>query len=607
MRNIVAALIAVVLCALSMASPGADLSYIPFTKTTITNPLDATSAVIAFKQAAKTDPTLSTELDTVASSLAVVFVPGILGSALEDTASKKMIWGNMDLPYLATHYDDFIKQLALPPTLIDENASSTIRSTVLEGMAGMDFYGKALRQMRQAASELHVQFLACGYDWRRDIRAGAQELDRCINSLPRASRIIIVAHSMGGLVSWQWAMQHAHDATPKHQLMQLITLGSPLVGSCEIIRMIEHGYVQPTVGDKIARSDQQQPNPFEGFATLFKTIKSSVANDVTSELTQGVRPLILTWPGAIELTPRPSDRAADFICVHIPRPGRDMADTKNVSYYDPAFWSLPIGHSLLGSYTLPPQYKDVLAKASDFRSRFVADKLDVPVWLYYSIYYEVPNQRETVVDGHGTAILAQSTRSKDGWETVQGDGRVPSTSASLALAPQDMFSYAHGLLSPHGDLPADPGFQSDFFNKHLPNILDTIVATTIAKESTTHPQWLSAYVTAGGPTIDTLAVQTALSPDSVLSDSSTRPDASTQLAIDNVNRFNTRDHAAKHLMPRWRTSRPSRRNTRRLRQWSISTEPHARSTKPILISSLLRVKKGSRSPTSMTGSRPPIH
>ncbi|MFH5254890.1 esterase/lipase family protein [Burkholderia semiarida] len=531
MRNIEAALIAVILFVLSTVASAANLSYIPFTKTTLTNPLDATSAVIAFKQAAKSDAALATELDSVASSLAIVFVPGILGSALEDTANQKMIWGNMSLPYLAT--------LALPPALIDENANSTIRSTVLEGMAGLDFYGNALRQMKQATSNLHIQFLACGYDWRRDIRAGAQELDRCINSLPRASRIIIVAHSMGGLVSWQWAMQHAHDAAPKHKLMQLVTLGSPLIGSCEIIRMIEQGYMQPTVGDKIVPRDQPQPEPFEGFATLFKRIKSNVSNDVTSELTQSVRPLILTWPGAIELTPRPSDRAADFICLHVPRPGRDMADTKNVSYYDPAFWVLPLGHSLLGGYTLPPQYKDVLAKARDFRSRFDADRLNVPVWLYYSIVYEVPNQRETLVDEHQTAILGQSSRSKDGWETVQGDGRVPITSANVASAPQDIFSNALGLSSPHGDLPADSRFQSDFFNKHLPNILDTIVATAMAHESAGHPQWISAYVAAGGSRIDASAVQTALSPASMLSDSSIQPDASTQFAVDTANRFNT--------------------------------------------------------------------
>ncbi|KVQ68963.1 esterase/lipase family protein [Burkholderia territorii] len=537
MRDIGATLVAVILCILSTIAPAADLTYIPFTKTTITNPLDATSAVIAFKKAARSDASLATELDDVASSLAVVFVPGILGSALEDTANQKMIWGNMSLPYLATHYDEFIAQLALPPALIDENVISSVRPTVLEGMAGLDFYGKALRKMKQAASNLHVRFLACGYDWRRDIRAGAQDLDRCIESLPSGSRIIIVAHSMGGLVSWQWAMHHAHDTTPKYRLMQLVTLGSPLVGSCEIIRMIEQGYVQPTVGDKLAASNQSLPNPVEGFATLLGTIKSSVGNEVTSALTQGVRPLILTWPGAIELTPRPSNRAADFICLHVPRPGRDMADTQNVSYYDPAFWALPVGHSLLGRYTLPPQYKDVLAKARDFRSRFVAERLDVPVWLYYSVYYEVPNQRETLVDAQKTTILAQSRRSKDGWETVQGDGRVPLTSANLASAPTDMFSNTYGLLSPHGDLPADPGFERDFLNNHLPNILDTIVATTIAQAITTHPQWLSAYVAAGGSRIDASAVQTALSPASVLPGSAIQPDASTQLAIDSANRF----------------------------------------------------------------------
>ena len=102
MRNIEAALIAVILFVLSTVASAANLSYIPFTKTTLTNPLDATSAVIAFKQAAKSDAALATELDSVASSLAIVFVPGILGSALEDTANQKMIWGNMSLPYLVS-------------------------------------------------------------------------------------------------------------------------------------------------------------------------------------------------------------------------------------------------------------------------------------------------------------------------------------------------------------------------------------------------------------------------------------------------------------------------------------------------------------------------
>ncbi len=46
--------------------------------------------------------------------------------------------------------------------------------------------------------------VACGYDWRRDIRAGARDLKRCIETAPELKGIealIVIAHSMGGLVT----------------------------------------------------------------------------------------------------------------------------------------------------------------------------------------------------------------------------------------------------------------------------------------------------------------------------------------------------------------------------------------------------------------------
>lgn len=518
-------------------SYAADISALPFTKTAISDPNDGTSSVIAFKRAAQRDNSIAKELNDVSGSFAIVFVPGILGSSLSD--SKGWIWGQPNPFTVATDYQNFMERLKLPPELIDEKPSSHITANVLHSMFGMDFYGKAVDAMQSEAGKLHVDFWACGYDWRRDIRSGATELDNCINEhFKSPRRLIIIAHSMGGLVAWQWAMQHpSQDPARQHQLVQLVTLGSPLEGSCEIIRMIEDGYVQPTIGNKIVSPDRKQPlNLFENFATLFARIKDPVLNDVTSALTQKVRPVVLTWPGAIELSPRPTDSLEAFNCIPAQR-SNQVASGKIVSYYDPAFWTMPLAGQLLGGYPLPSQYRAVLAKAQAFRDGFVPARLAASTWLYYSLHWQVPNQRMVVAGTDGVEALGKSIDSPTGWNMVDGDGRVPLTSAALASARQEMFSNRIGLVSPHGDLPADLDFRRDYFLTRLPKVLDTLVATALIQASAGHPAWAGEYAAAGGVMLSPSSIESVMSPDSGV-DGLSQPEPAVQSAMDSATSFN---------------------------------------------------------------------
>ncbi|MBK5125016.1 hypothetical protein IQ288_34905 [Burkholderia sp. R-69980] len=530
MRTLCAALLATVTFFVTSITHATATGDLPFDKTTIAIP-SGTATVIALKRAARADPTLAAKMDEIGNSFGIVFVPGILGSALQD--DQGVIWGQQDIGQIAFHYKDFVSRLALPPELIDENARSSVRASVLDTMIGMDFYGKAVKAMQQTAVELHVGFVACGYDWRRDIRAGAGEIDRCINNYyTTPHRLIVIAHSMGGLVAWQWAMKN-NLASPdsRQRIVQIVTLGTPFEGSCDLVRMIEKGYIQPDHNKYIDNDNRQKPaSPFEQFATLVEKIKDAAVNDASATLTQSIRPLILTWPGALELTPKPTDRAHAENCIAVPPPGPDADISRNVSYYDPAFWALPVAHELLlRDYPLPHQYAKVLAKAKEFRNGFTPAPLGVPTWLYFSQRWEVPNQRDIVVGPHGESVLGHSALSPDGWETQQGDGRVPLNSANIADSPEQMFSRHLGVLSAHGDLPADANFQKDYLHSRLPEILDTLLAVAIADASATHPEWLQEYVAASGVRWEPADVRATLAPG--------HPDAATVAATDTVSRF----------------------------------------------------------------------
>jgi hypothetical protein len=98
MRTLLAAILAAVTIVLPPLACPADLSQLPFSRQAVTNS-DGTASVIAFKRAAADDPELSTQVQDIASSFGIVFIPGILGSALQD--DKGVIWGQQNVADIA--------------------------------------------------------------------------------------------------------------------------------------------------------------------------------------------------------------------------------------------------------------------------------------------------------------------------------------------------------------------------------------------------------------------------------------------------------------------------------------------------------------------------
>lgn len=441
-----------------------------------------------FEAISQKDPELATTIATTRHSIAIVFVPGILGSKLT-APSGNAIFGDLN------DFSTVIQRLALPPNLIDENVDSGITAEVLLELAGQDVYRTAMDKMKGWTRDHQISFKACGYDWRRDIRSGSKELDRCLNSLPPGiTDIVLIAHSMGGLVTWNWEQQYKNNNPRKLNVVLTVILGSPLRGSCEIIRMIESGYIQPTPQDRYARDPS-----ISFFSNEKERLVGALENYVTGSLTDGIRPLLLTWPGAIEMSPPRVDDPTHTECIGITRNNGQLS----TSYYDMDFWRSPAGMDMLrrgrgASYPIPNSAADVLAKANEFRSNFKAKKLRSPAWLYSSQFWLVPD--------HAIFDPTSDTISEvDKWGTQNGDGRVPYDSATNFTGDK-IFSYQQGVGSIHGDLATDADFLKDFFGissnninspntsaGRLQNVLDAWLARRLIGQSILHEEWIQSY------------------------------------------------------------------------------------------------------------------
>lgn len=492
MRAIVFAML---LC--GMVPSAESQSYIPWPSAAKAPTVRAT--LEAFQQVGRRLPEVEQAFKENRDSLALVFVPGIMGSSLTDKDGK-VIYGDLSSP------GTLITRLELPASLIDETAESGIRANLLRSLGPVDLYGDASDKMSEWAAANRIKFLACGYDWRRDIRSGARDLERCIKDGlgPQHKNLVILAHSMGGLVSWTWAMAHErNEYSANRRVLLLTTLGSPLSGSCEIIRMVQSGYIQPERNETNTLRPDLKP-----LQRLKEKFVDALSNGVSGALTQGIRPLVLTWPGAIELSPRTPSDTEKISCVGIPAPENQPPGTPPTLYYSTDFWTSAAGRQMLRqgagpeSYPVPKSLPMVLAKARQFRDSFNAKQLKSPAWLYYSRMWLVPTEA-----GYKAPYITDASQ----WSTSFGDGRVPYPSA-MNSPDYLVFSHRVGLESVHGNLPDDPNFFDDFFGDHLPRALAAYWAVDMMQRASSRPEWVKEFAKIRPMGADVNDVRVALEP-----------------------------------------------------------------------------------------------
>jgi len=174
----------------------------------------------------------------------VIFVPGILGSKIDeckpDGSQCVNIWGTVGA---VTHDVD----LSVKP-------DRTYRTDVVESIFFKTIYGGVLEYIRAKAEALASDRVddplvtVLHYDWRLSNGENAKLLrDRvcAIRTHAESSPIVIIAHSMGGLLTKVWATRYAKELCSNGKapdVAQVIFVATPHLGSPKAIKALAEGY-----------------------------------------------------------------------------------------------------------------------------------------------------------------------------------------------------------------------------------------------------------------------------------------------------------------------------------------------------------------------------
>ena len=203
-----------------------------------------------------TKPDSAELLTCTAGYSSIIFIPGIKGSTLY--RSKPGLDDRLWFP--STKYSNDVRQLAM-----DDDGKS-IESGIYTkdvlrkvGLGSIDVYGPFIDYLDslvdQGVIQHHEDFY---YDWRHDIRdivthsimtgedssySMTEKLIGVATSSSDSGRVIVVGHSMGGLVGKVLLSEVTEEYDPSY-IEKFIMVGTPQLGTPDAVAAILHGYGQ---------------------------------------------------------------------------------------------------------------------------------------------------------------------------------------------------------------------------------------------------------------------------------------------------------------------------------------------------------------------------
>ncbi|MGH2522384.1 MAG: lipase family alpha/beta hydrolase, partial [Anaerolineales bacterium] len=174
---------------------------------------------------------------TTTTRAPIVFIPGVMGSRLFNTVDEqeREVWVNLPGALFTSFPELGLAADGISPAQ-DDPAYSTIHAK--PGTAGLvtrvlvaDFYETLINHFTQTHGYVEsADFWVYTYDWRKDLRTSADDLDVLIQNIlaqTGASQVSIVAHSLGGLLARQYLFDPARAA----RVGQAVILGTPFFGT----------------------------------------------------------------------------------------------------------------------------------------------------------------------------------------------------------------------------------------------------------------------------------------------------------------------------------------------------------------------------------------
>lgn len=213
------------------------------------------SLVLIFSLCLPASASISSDSSTLSSSNdLIVLIPGTMGSELKYGSTK--VW---DPGTNVLKHPQYFTWLSF-----SEAGSANYSLSVFndDNYGALDTYLSMYTRLHNAfSSSATVKFFA--YDWRHSCTNAATSLSNLISGY--SGKIILVAHSMGGLV----ASQYLKNATSSQRSRTtLITLGTPFTGAPKAVNVFENGamfgfFVNLVIGGYIKESAKNYPSAYQ--------------------------------------------------------------------------------------------------------------------------------------------------------------------------------------------------------------------------------------------------------------------------------------------------------------------------------------------------------
>lgn len=228
----------------------------------------------------------------------IVVLPGIMGSTLTREGrgdvwgtSLSAIWG------LASSFGRSVEDLALPSDdgADDEQADDGVRSTSLirdlHGLPGLtlvDGYTRLCDRIRERFAVIPGEnFIEFHYDWRRDNRRHARRLQQQsaewlerARSTHKDARLVLIAHSMGGLI----ARYFTEKLGGWKDTRALLTFGTPFLGAAKVLSTVMDGARLNLFGPLSMAAPTATLRTFPSIHQLLPVYKSVEVADATERL-----------------------------------------------------------------------------------------------------------------------------------------------------------------------------------------------------------------------------------------------------------------------------------------------------------------------------------
>jgi pSer/pThr/pTyr-binding forkhead associated (FHA) protein len=195
------------------------------------------------------------KLSQPAGRRTVVFIPGLMGSEL--WLGNERIWPNVKTIFSNPEIFNYPSKLPLEArNIVDE-------VVIIPNLIKQDQYNRLGDYL---VDELNyrrgVDFFEFPYDWRQDVRISARLLGQLIEKLPADQPVIIIAHSLGTMVS-RYYIEHLGGSK---RIERIILMGGPHKGAVKgLVSMLVAPDVLPfgIMGERLRQVMSTFPSSYQ--------------------------------------------------------------------------------------------------------------------------------------------------------------------------------------------------------------------------------------------------------------------------------------------------------------------------------------------------------